>query len=353
MASIKSKLKGVKSLVNAAKPWLRWIKNTANTAVKNVKDTYSTAKNYVNAVAKWTSNPAWYAKAKTSADNYNKRADAFNKWVDAYNERWAQPWQWTPMSHLNFREVPKSVTINWKTQRYPLLEKPVQNSSDILNKRLNDINEVKRRAQPWLDQLDKEFNEATKLFSTQDTPYIPQDTPAYKINNSIIRNWFDESYQLPQRYSNAIQIDDIDQIMKDFNLTREQALDYAADNYVKQHRWNTNIDYVNKHNKLNDSIRNKEREWIELDYSRDADLENASIEWDRLNEWYDYPRYNTDANINSIKKSYADAENRISREYKSLTDEMKNFEKNHSPYTVSNYRKLKEVNTRPFRPFAF
>ena len=65
MASIKSKLSGVKSLVNAAKPWLRWIKNTANTAVKNVKDTYSTAKNYVNAVSNWIADPKNYAKVKT------------------------------------------------------------------------------------------------------------------------------------------------------------------------------------------------------------------------------------------------------------------------------------------------
>lgn len=233
MASIKSKIKGVESLANAVKPWLRWIKKTANTAVKNAQDAYSTAKNYVNAVAKWTSNPAWYAKAKTLSDNYNKRADAFNKWVDAYNARWAQPWQWTPMSHLEFREAPAALTLNWKTQRYPSLERPLQYHSD------NAAN-IKTLSQAWADKFEKEYADAMsrrQAFNDNVPAYIQNQMPLDRVPQMPTR-WFPEHRWV---------LSDFDDIPLE---SRWDKTKYSADLINSTNRQASNLDFVQKANAM-------------------------------------------------------------------------------------------------------
>lgn len=266
MASIKSKIKGVESLANAVKPWLRWIKKTANTAVKNAQDAYSTAKNYVNAVAKWTSNPAWYAKAKTHADNYNKKMDSYNKKINDYNATWAQPWQWrSPLSTLNFREEPAALTLNWKTQRYPSLERPLQYHSD------NAAN-IKTLAQAWADKFEKEYADAMSRRQT-----FNDNVPAYIQNKMPL----DRVPQMPTRWfpEHRWVLSDFDDIPLE---SRWDKTKYSADLINSTNRQASNLDFVQKANAMWDRS---------VNLSNNADM--------ALNKYLKNPN---EANKNNVKK---------------------------------------------------
>lgn len=246
MASIKSKLSGVKSLVNAAKPWLRWIKNTANTAVKNVKDTYSTAKNYVNAVSNWIADPKSYAKVKTNADNINRTMQRSN---DRISESFASLTKPSNAFDWYSNAVEKSVWVNMPA-----------------------------------------YEQQLRYWTYLDVPTSRADnTNAINIMDWFLNEWTATPKQLPYskaRYTSYERNPWVEEVLRD---QWANTFKYLDDVKNTQMRWTTNLDYVETQDAMANRIKNNPKN------------ANFNTAFDHYNN---YPTANNKSNLERLREKY-------------------------------------------------